>query len=102
MLSFAFDGITSFSVKPLRMILGLGFIILIGSIFIMIYSIVVKFLGQTVDGWTFIMLSIWFIGGVQMVSIGVIGEYIGKMYNETKQRPRYIIEEVVDNNEKDN
>lgn len=96
MLSFAFDGITSFSVKPLRLILALGVFILMISILIMIYSLVVKILGHTVDGWTFIVISIWFIGGLQMVSIGVIGEYIGKIYNETKRRPRYIIETVID------
>lgn len=97
MLSFAFDGITSFSIKPLRMILGLGILILIISFIIMVYSLVVKILGHTVAGWTFIVISIWFIGGLQMISIGVIGEYIGKMYTETKARPRYIIETVIDN-----
>ena len=92
MLSFACDGITSFSIKPLRMILSLGLIILFISIAIMIYSLVVKIMGKVVPGWTFITISIWFIGGLQMLSIGVIGEYIGKIYNETKQRPRYFIE----------
>ena len=92
MLSFACDGITSFSIKPLRMILSLGLIILFVSIAIMIYSLVVKIMGEVVPGWTFITISIWFIGGLQMLSIGVIGEYIGKIYNETKQRPRYFIE----------
>ncbi len=96
MLSFAFDGITSFSVKPLRMILGLGVLILIISFIIMVYSLIVKILGHTVAGWTFIVISIWFIGGLQMISIGIIGEYIGKIYNETKARPRYIIETVID------
>lgn len=96
MLSFALDGITSFSIKPLRMILGLGSMILFISIAIMIYSLVVKIMGNVVEGWTFITISIWFIGGLQMLSIGVIGEYIGKIYYETKQRPRYIIEKVID------
>lgn len=96
MLTFAFDGITSFSIKPLSMILGLGLLILLISIVIMIYSLVVKLLGEAVPGWTFITISIWFIGGLQMISIGVIGEYIGKIYYETKQRPRYIIEKVID------
>lgn len=96
MLSFAFDGITSFSIKPLRLILSLGVAILMISILIMIYSLIVKIMGHTVDGWTFIVISIWFIGGLQMISIGVIGEYIGKIYNETKRRPRYIIETVID------
>lgn len=92
MLAFAWDGITSFSVKPLRFICTLGFIILFISICIMIYSLVQKITGNTVDGWTFLSISIWFIGGLQMISIGIIGEYIGKIYNETKARPRYIIE----------
>ena len=92
MLNFAWDGITSFSVKPLRFICGLGFIILFISILIMVYSLIQKVFGNTVDGWTFLTISIWFIGGLQMISIGIIGEYIGKIYNETKERPRYIIE----------
>ena len=93
MLNFAWDGITSFSVKPLRMICTVGFMILFISIAIMLYSIIRKLTGNTVDGWTFLSISIWFIGGLQMISIGIIGEYIGKMYNETKQRPRFIISE---------
>jgi len=93
MLNFAWDGITSFSVKPLRLICSLGFIILFISLIIMIYSLVRKLTGNTVDGWTFLSISIWFIGGLQMISIGIIGEYIGKIYSETKARPRYIIEE---------
>lgn len=93
MLNFAWDGITSFSIKPLRFVTSLGFIILFISICIMIYSLVRKITGNTVDGWTFLSISIWFIGGLQMISIGIIGEYIGKIYNETKQRPRFIISE---------
>ena len=93
MLNFAWDGITSFSVKPLRMICSIGFIILFVSIVIMIYSLVRKLTGNTVDGWTFLSISIWFIGGIQMISLGIIGEYIGKVYTEVKARPRYIIEE---------
>ena len=93
MLNFAWDGITSFSTKPLRFICLLGFIILFVSIGIMIYSLVRHLTGNTVSGWTFLSISIWFIGGFQMISIGIIGEYIGKMYNETKQRPRFIISE---------
>ena len=93
MLNFAWDGITSFSVKPLRLICNIGFIILFVSIVIMIYSLVRKLTGNTIAGWTFLSISIWFIGGLQMISIGIIGEYIGKMYNETKQRPRFIISE---------
>ena len=93
MLNFAWDGITSFSVKPLRLICTLGFAILFISIIIMIYSLVRKLTGNTIDGWTFLNISIWFIGGLQMISLGVIGEYVGKMYNETKARPRFIIAE---------
>ena len=93
MLNFAWDGITSFSVKPLRMICSVGFIILFVSIVIMIYSLVRKLTGNTVDGWTFLSISMWFIGGIQMISLGIIGEYIGKVYTEVKARPRYVIEE---------
>ena len=93
MLNFAWDGITSFSVKPLRLICMLGFVILFISIIIMIYSLVRKLTGNTIDGWTFLNISIWFIGGLQMISLGVIGEYVGKMYNETKARPRFIVAE---------
>ena len=93
MLNFAWDGITSFSVKPLRMICTIGFIILFVSIVIMIYSLVRKLTGNTVDGWTFLSISIWFIGGIQMICLGIIGEYIGKVYTEVKARPRYIIED---------
>ena len=93
MLNFAWDGITSFSVKPLRMICILGFVILFISVGIMIYSLIRHITGNTVSGWTFLSISIWFIGGLQMISTGIIGEYIGKVYNETKQRPRYVIEE---------
>lgn len=95
MLSFAFDGITSFSVKPLRFILAVGVLVLLISMIIMIYALLRKIQGSVVAGWTFLTISIWFIGGLQMISLGVIGEYIGKIYNEAKQRPRYFIEEVL-------
>ena len=91
MLNFAWDGITSFSFKPIRMVLKLGIAIFVLSLIMLIYCLVVKLLGQTVDGWTFIVGSIWLIAGIQMLSIGIIGEYIGKVYSETKRRPRYII-----------
>lgn len=93
MFSFALDGITSFSIKPLKFIYSLGFLILVISLVIMGYSLFQKLYGYTVDGWTFIIISIWFIGGLQMISIGIIGEYIGKIYFETKRRPLYIIAE---------
>lgn len=95
MLSFAGDGITSFSIKPLRFILALGVIILFISICIMIYALIRKIQGNVVAGWTFLTISIWFIGGLQMISLGIIGEYIGKVYSETKRRPRYIIEKEI-------
>ena len=100
MLSFAWDGITSFSIKPIKLILSIGIIILFLSMLVIIYSIIMKIIGRTVSGWTFIMCSIWFIAGVQMVSLGVIGEYIGKIYSETKKRPRYFISENL-NDKKD-
>ena len=100
MLNFAWDGITSFSVKPLRLICSIGFIILLVSIGIMIYSLVRHFTGHTITGWTFLSISIWFIGGLQMISIGIIGEYIGKIYSETKQRPRFIISKNLNESEK--
>lgn len=93
MLSFAFDGITSFSVKPIKMVWSLGLIVCLAAIIAAIYALISKFFGYTSDGWASLMCSIWFLGGVQLVSVGVIGEYIGKIYKETKARPRYIIEE---------
>ncbi len=95
MISFAVDGITSFTIKPLKLIINIGFIISILSFFIMIYSLIVKFSGHTVSGWTFIIISIWLIGGIQMLFLGIIGEYIGKIYSETKHRPRYFIEKEI-------
>lgn len=95
MLSFAIEGITSFSVKPLRIVTNIGFIVSAVSLFIMFYSLIIKLLGNTVDGWAFTIISVWFIGGVQMLSIGIVGEYIGKIYNEVKARPRYIIEKSI-------
>ena len=79
MLAFAIDGITSFSIKPLRMITSIGFIILILSFVVLIYSVIMKIIGNTVSGWTFIVCSIWLIGGIQTLCLGVIGEYIGKI-----------------------
>ena len=93
MLNFAWDGITSFSVKPLRLIASIGFFVLLGSLALLIYSIVMLILGHAFTGNKFIAISIWLIGGIQLISTGVVGEYIGKIYSETKQRPRYIISE---------
>ncbi len=91
MLNFAWDGITSFSVKPIRLVLNVGILILILSFLMIFYSIIQKMLGNTVDGWTFIVCSLWLLGGIQMLSLGIIGEYIGKIYRETKARPRYLV-----------
>lgn len=93
MLKFAIDGITSFSVKPLRIITNLGFLMTLFSVIMLIYSLVRNFIGATIEGWTFTVVSIWFVGGVVTLSLGVIGEYIGKIYSEVKARPRFIIEE---------
>ena len=101
MLAFAVDGITSFSVKPIRLISVLGFSIFFISLIALIYSLVVKFLGKTEVGWTSIVISIWMLGGIQLLSLGVIGEYIGKIYNETKARPRYIIKDKLIRNKEE-
>ena len=95
MLGLAFDGITSFSVKPIRMITALGIIIFLVSIIILIYSLVVNALGNTVAGWTSTVISVWVLGGLQLFAIGIVGEYVGKVYMETKSRPKYIIEKIV-------
>ncbi len=95
MLAFAFDGITSFSIKPIRLIFNVGIAMSAISFIIMIYAVIRHFNGNTVQGWTFITISIWLIAGIQMLSLGIIGEYIGKIYSETKKRPRYIIEEEI-------
>ena len=96
MLSFAFDGITSFSVKPMRLILFLGAVIFLLSLVVLLWTLIARVSGRTVSGWTSLMCSIWMIGGIQLLSLGVIGEYIGKIYAETKARPRFIIERVLD------
>ena len=92
MLSFAIDGITSFSVKPLQLITNIGIVIFVVSLIMLLYSLVRWIAGHTVTGWTSTLASIWLIGGIQLLSLGVIGEYIGKIYNETKRRPRFIID----------
>ena len=92
MLSFAVDGITSFSVKPLRIIANLGIVVSIVSVIGLLYALISHFTGNTVSGWTAIVCSIWLLGGIQMLFLGVVGEYIGKIYSEVKGRPRYRIE----------
>ena len=95
MLAFATEGITSMSIKPIRLITTLGFLVFLFSIGVLIYSIVRKFTGYTVPGWAFLAVSIWALGGVQLLAIGVIGEYIGKIYLETKHRPKFIVAEYL-------
>ena len=95
MLAFAIDGITSCSVKPIRIITSLGLFLFSVSVLLLIYFFIVWLIGKTVPGWTTIVLSVWGIGGLQLLALGVIGEYVGKIYMEVKQRPRYIIESVL-------
>ena len=97
MLALAFDGITSLSVKPIRMITGLGLVVTIISFLLVIWAVVGKIQGSTVSGWSSTISIICFLGGVQLLSLGIIGEYIGKIYLETKARPRYIISERTEN-----
>ncbi|MCU9613376.1 glycosyltransferase family 2 protein [Caldibacillus lycopersici] len=92
MLSFALEGITSFSITPIRFITLLGGVLFLFSLVAGSYALMQKFFGYTRDGWTSLMISIWFIGGLQLVAIGIIGEYIGKIYQEVKHRPKYTID----------
>ncbi len=94
MLAFAFEGITSFSIKPLRIVTQLGLLTFIISIFLSLYSLYSYIYLETVPGWTSITLPIYFISGIQLLSMGILGEYIGKLYKETKKRPRYIVEQI--------
>ena len=96
MLSFALDGITSFSVKPLKVISNLGIMISFLSVIGLLYALISYFAGVAVPGWTAIVASIWLLGGIQLLCIGVVGGYIGKIYSEVKSRPRYTIEEFLD------
>lgn len=96
MLSFAWDGISSLSVKPLRFVTALGFAITFISVIVLIYTVIMKILGMTVSGWAFTTCSIWLVGGIQTLALGVIGEYIGKIYSEVKARPRYCVAEDLD------
>ncbi len=92
MLSFAWDGITSFSVKPLQIIVGLGMVLCLASVAGLVYCLVRWLSGNTVTGWTSMTMLILLLGGVQLLSLGIIGQYIGKIYSETKRRPRFIID----------
>lgn len=97
MLAFALEGVTSLSVKPLRMVTLFGGIIFFISLFPLVYSLIQWMRGSVVQGWTTLILSIWTLGGIQILCIGVVGEYIGKIYLETKERPKFIIDEFIHN-----
>lgn len=92
MVAFALDGITSFSVTPIRLVLWLGCLSFFISLLFGSYFLWLKFYGQTETGWTSLITSIWLIGGLQLIAVGLIGEYIGKIYNESKRRPKYIVD----------
>lgn len=96
MLAFALEGITSFSVKPIRMVFTAGVIVFSISLFILAYSLIRWMQGNTIQGWTTTVASIWAIGGIQILCIGIVGEYVGKIYMETKGRPKFIIEKYID------
>ncbi len=95
MLALAFNGISSFSVKPISMIMTLGVIIICLSMLASVYALISFFTGNVEPGWTSLILSIWFLGGLQLLAIGMVGLYIGKIYMEVKERPRYNIEKVL-------
>ena len=96
MLSFAMEGITSLSVKPIRWISFIGLGVFLVSIIMLIWSVVGYFRGLTIPGWASLMVSIWGIGGLVLLALGIVGEYIGKIYLETKGRPRYIVDEFLE------
>lgn len=92
MISFAFEGITSLSVKPIKLITSLGLIVFLVSLIMLLYFFITWCCGYTVSGWPSLIISVWALGGLQLLAIGIIGEYIGKIYLESKERPKYIIE----------
>ena len=96
MLALAFNGISSFSVKPITMIMWLGVIIIMASLLAAVYALISYFAGSVVPGWTSLILSVWLLGGLQLIAIGLVGMYIGKIYMEVKERPRYNIEKVLE------
>lgn len=96
MLSFAIDGITSFSVKPLRILTFMGATIALFSFCVGVWALITKAMGEAVSGWTSMVVSMYFLGGIQLLGLGIIGEYIGKIYRETKRRPLYFVEEIVE------
>ena len=96
MLALAIEGVTSLSVKPIRLISNLGILVFVIAVIVAVVFIVQFFMGMTVPGWASTVVSIWILGGLQLFAIGIVGEYIGKIYLETKQRPRFIVQEVLD------
>ncbi len=96
MISFALEGITSFSIMPIRLVTFVGVLAILASVAMIVYALVSIVAGSVVPGWTSLMVSIWLVGGMVMVSLGIVGEYVGKTYLETKRRPRYVIGEVLD------
>lgn len=103
MISFAVDGITSFSIRPIRLIFLIGIIMLLATVTVSLYVLISYFAGETLRGWTSMMLSLWFIGSLILISLGIIGEYIGKIYIEVKDRPRFFIEKtIINKTEKNN
>ena len=96
MLAFAIDGITSFSVRPLRLISIVGLSFMLVALAVIVYGLAAWLCGRTIQGWTSLLVSLWFIGGALLVALGVIGEYVGKIYAEVKRRPRYFIEETTE------
>ena len=94
-MAFALEGVTSLSVRPLRMITGLGFLVFFVSLIMIAYNVVRWATGNTVTGWASLACSVWLIGGLILLSLGVIGEYLGKLYLESKGRPRFLIRETL-------
>ena len=99
MMSFAIEGITSLSIKPMRFVPGMGIFVFLVSIAMMIYAFVSYFTGRVVAGWTSLLISVWAIGGMVLLGLGIVGSYIGKIYLETKKRPRYIVEKYINERE---
>ena len=101
MLSFAMEGVTSLSVKPLRMITGLGFLIFLVSLVMIVYNLARWAMGATVTGWASLACSLWALGGLILLAMGVVGEYVGKIYLETKGRPRFLIRQVLEDRDEE-
>lgn len=101
MISFALEGITSLSVKPIRFITGLGFLVFLASLVMFVYILVRFFTGNTVTGWSSVAASVWLFGGLMLLALGVVGEYIGKIYLEVKHRPRFIVRSFLHDQEQE-